>query len=94
VFLAVSAAALALAVVVAPAGGAAPDPAPAPMRSDRLTITPLEPSGRVKGTKASSSRLARTDDSLLGIESATPRDRRPAGDQPGGDGARRRPFQP
>jgi subtilisin family serine protease len=68
-FAVAGAVALALAVLAAPSGaGAAPTQAGQP----KLTAAPLTPVSRVQGAKSASSRLARTDTSLLGQRSTTP----------------------
>jgi subtilisin family serine protease len=61
--------ALVLAVLAAPAGAGA---APASTGQPKLTATPLAPVSRVQGAKSVTSRLARTDTSLLGQRSAAP----------------------
>jgi subtilisin family serine protease len=65
----VTAAAVALAVLAAGAG-ATPPPAPADQAT--LSATPLTPVSRVQGAKSASSRLAQTDESLLGRRSTAP----------------------
>jgi subtilisin family serine protease len=68
-FTVVAVVALALAVLAAPAGAA---PTPASAGQPRLTATPVTPVSRVQGAKSASSRLARTDTSLLGQRSTAP----------------------
>jgi subtilisin family serine protease len=65
----VTAAAVALAVLAAGAG-ATPPPTPADQAT--LSATPLTPVSRVQGAKSASSRLAQTDESLLGQHSTAP----------------------
>jgi subtilisin family serine protease len=68
-FTVVAVVALALAVLAAPGGaGAAPTQAGQP----KLTATPVTPVSRVQGAKSATSRLARTDTSLLGQRSTAP----------------------
>jgi subtilisin family serine protease len=62
-----AAAALTLAALVAPTGAGA-----APAGQPRLTATPATPVNRVQGAKSASSRLARTDRTLLGQRSTAP----------------------
>src|SRR6266540_5576040 len=64
-----AAAALALVMLGVPASAAT---APTPTGQQKLTATPLTPSSRLQGAKSASSRLARTDRSLLGQRSAAP----------------------
>jgi hypothetical protein len=68
-FTVVAAVALTLAALAAPSGAGA---APAAAGQPRLTATPLTPVSRVQGAKSASSRLARTDQSLLGQRSTAP----------------------
>jgi subtilisin family serine protease len=68
-FTLVGAVALALALFAAPGGAGA---APAPTGQPKLTATPLTPVSRVQGAKSATSRLARTDTSLLGQRSTAP----------------------
>jgi subtilisin family serine protease len=67
-FTVVAVVALVLAVLAAPAGAGAAPAAGQP----RLTATPVTPVSRVQGAKSASSRLARTDTSLLGQRSTAP----------------------
>jgi Subtilase family/Fibronectin type-III domain/PA domain len=64
-----AAAALALVMLAVPASAG---PTPAQTSQQKLTATPLTPSGRVEGAKSASARLARTDRSLLGQRSTAP----------------------
>jgi subtilisin family serine protease len=59
--------AVTLAALVAPTGAGA-----APAGQPRLTATPATPVNRVQGAKSASSRLARTDRTLLGQRSTAP----------------------
>jgi subtilisin family serine protease len=61
--------ALSLVLLAVPASSA---PAQAQPTQPRLTATPLTPSSKVQGAKSASSRLARTDRSLLGQRSTAP----------------------
>ena len=67
-FTVVALVALAVALLAAPAGAGAPAPGGQP----KLTATPVTPVSRVQGAKSASSRLARTDTSLLGQRSTAP----------------------
>jgi subtilisin family serine protease len=54
------------------AAGAGATPPPTPADQVTLTATPLTPASRVDGAKSATSRLAQTDESLLGQRSTAP----------------------